>query len=195
MKKIIIAAAIFLLWAMPVKAFYLSSSTGNKTSAVEENIEIRVAKATSTDSMAMIKLHFNNVTVLSWTDNSSLMSSPTCAGGVKFLTNDICVDVSNTASLPFVDNILLGTVRVKWGSLGSATIVKVTGNGYYNGSITTEQLGNAGSYTITAGGIPLTALELPIDNELMLSVVGLSIAFIGIGLKIYLQDAKRQAKY
>ena len=193
MKKIFLtalAAFAFLSLTLPVEAIYLSSGSGNKASNTEENMTVLAAPAVAGDSIATVRLHFTNVAVVSWTDNSNLLSIGACSGGTKYTSTDVCVDLSNTAG-PYVTGTLLGTVKVRWGNLGSATIVRTTGNGYYDGNTFSEQLGTAGSYNVVAGtGIPPTALELPFDNELFLSVAGLALIFIGAGIKIYLGGAR-----
>jgi len=201
MKKLLAAAVILLVWASPVSAMYLVPGTGNKTTGVTESIEVRAAPITSTDGQATIRLHFNNVTVVSWTDNIVLTALGSCnTQGDEFTATDVCVTTNNVGVAPLVYGSLLGTIRVTWGGLGAATIVGVTGsdsvnNGYYNGTTHSDQLGNLGVYTVTTGAIPPTALELPINYELVFAVAGLVLIFMGAGLKIYLSDAKKQAQY
>lgn len=163
-----------------VNAVYVSPSTGNKLIGGEETIKVYASPVSTGDTVVRLKLNLQNATVLDFT--TALLPFGTCyPSGSTDNSTDVCVDLVKTSGDPFNQGDELGSIRVKWGSAGTATITRLSGNGYYNGVTLTEQTGVAGTYVV--GNIPSTSLELPIDSRIVLIAFGAITIFFAFYLK------------
>jgi len=186
-----ITAVIFsiLVLLAPVQAVVLSPASGSKAAGAEENIRVLATPFTATDTVARLNLHLTNATVLDFTTTFDAFG--TCyPSGATDNSTDVCVDLTQLDGSYIQNGEELGVIRVRWGSPGTATIVRMAGTGYYNGSVFNEQLDVAGAYVI--GDIPPTALEL--DNRTIISILGIALVFIGIGLRVYIKDNYNENK-
>lgn len=163
-----------------IKALSLNPSGGNKAAGATETIKLVASPASTTDVVVRLKLHLENATVVDF--SSSLSAFGTCEpNGGNFTDTDLCVDLAKLAGSYIQNGEEIGSLRVKWGSPGTATITKLTGTGYYNSTTLAESLGVAGTYVI--GNVPNTALELPIDSRIIFIFLGLASIYAGVNLK------------
>ena len=182
-KKLLTTFSVVILLALSasdIKAVTLDPSGGNKGAASVETIKIIASPASTTDVVVRLKLHLENATVVDF--SSTLSAFGTCEpSGGNFTDTDLCVDLAKLAGSYIQNGEEIGSLRVRWGNPGTATITKLSGTGYYNSTTLVESLGVAGTYVI--GNVPNTALELPIDTRIILIFLGLASIYAGVNLK------------
>jgi len=193
MKKIAVILCFFFIFVVNVNALTLNPSSGNMGRGTTSTINIYANPGTVSDVIATMRLAFNNATILSFTKGTSFDTAlGVCAGGATDNGTNLCIDVAKLSGT-ITNNELIGTMSVRWGNTdGTATIVKQTGNGYYNGTVFTSNVGTAGTYTV--GEIPRTPLEININSEIIVAFSGLTIMFAGIYLFQFLSNEKRTKK-
>ncbi len=176
----IILIALLSINVTQISAVSLNPSGGNKNQGALETIKIIANPASTTDVVVRLNLHFENATVVDFT--STLNAFGTCfPSGSTFTSTDVCVDLAKLSGSYIQNNEEIGSVRVRWGNAGTATITKMSGTGYYNTTTLAESLGVAGTYVV--GYVPNTALELPIDSRIVIILIGLASIYAGINLK------------
>lgn len=188
MKKFIFFLLSVLLFTVSAKAYYLSPANGNQLMGSSSTIKIYASPATTTDMVAMIRISLNNATVTSFSQGSNITAAPgACNGGTQFTSTSVCVDLGKSS--PFTNNELIGSFTVTWSSSPSTAIAtKITGSGYYNGSVTSPSIGEVGNYTV--GSIPATPFTPDLLPEILLATSGLIVMFFGIYLIQKINDEK-----
>ena len=190
MKKILFFVFGVLVFSLSTKAYYIEPASGSMTKGGTKTIRIFASPATTTDDVVSIRMGVTNAIVTGFTPGTTFTSiSGVCPpSGTQFTDNTICVDLGKV--LPLTAGELLGTFTVDWANVnGTATISKISGSQYYNGTDESPSLGTAGTYTL--GTIPATPFAPELMPEIYLAAGGLVMIFIGIYLFQNLKDEKK----
>jgi len=192
MKRLIFIILGFLLFTLPIKAYYLSPADGNQLMGSSRTINIYASPVTPTDATVTIRISITNATVTSFTQGSSITAAPgACAGGTQFTANSVCVDLGKSS--PFINNEKIGSFTVTFANTPSTSVAtKTTGSVYYNGTVTSPSIGVIGTYSV--GTIPSTPFTPEIMPEIILATSGLIIMFFGIYLVQKINDEKKLSK-
>jgi len=192
MKRLIFIILGFLLFTLPIKAYYLSPADGNQLMGSSRTINIYASPVTPTDMVAMVKINITNATVTSFSQGSGITAAPgTCSGGTQFTTTSVCVDLGKSS--PFTNNEKIGSFTVTFANTPSTSVAtKITGSGYYNGSVTSPSIGVIGNYSV--GTIPSTPFTPELMPEIILATGGLIVMFFGIYLIQKINDEKTHSQ-
>jgi hypothetical protein len=187
MKKILFYVFGVMIFMLSTKAYYLNPATGTMQKGGSKTISVFATPGTVTDDIVRVRMSTTNATVTAFTPGPSftIIAGVCPPDNARFTGTTVCVDLGKTT--PITNGELLGTFTVTWANIsGTATVTKTTDSSYYNGSVVTNSLGVAGTYTL--GTIPATPFTPDLLPEIFLATGGLGMIFIGIYLFQYLKD-------
>jgi len=187
-KTAFFSLVFMLIFTWPIQAITVSPSSGSKQTNTTATLSLYANPVAGEDTVK-IDLAFTNITVLGFSAASLPFVFGECTGGAQYTSSHVCVTLAQDSG-DFTSNQLLGTVSVRWGSVGTASIV-ATDNNVYVGSASVDGLRiNAGTKaTYTIGTLPATPLiEKTVDKYLL---IGSGLALISIGLYLKKKTEKQ----
>lgn len=167
------------LFLLNVKAVTLSPNSGTRQANGTETITL-IANPINGETLVKLDLTFANATVLDFDPNSSVFSLgafPECTNGQTYSATQVCASLASPQAIP--NGAVIGTVSVKWGASGTATVTAGTGNLY---RLTQDRIDSGLKATYSLGSIPATPLLETKPQEVFLIVTGSFLLLSGIYL-------------
>lgn len=148
-----------------------------------EEVIIKATPRTENDTVALVRLSFDNATILDVQPLHELTLG-TCTDGKLFTAHSICADVSQLEHFKPGDPLL--KVRIQWGEEGGSNITADTGNGYYDGiNINTDEVYMA----VDIGGVlPITGEEVPDNSVAVFVLLAMGLVFILVILIVFTKN-------
>lgn len=163
---------------LAVSAITLDPSSGNRQANTESVITIRPNALTGEQSI-QLRMQVTNAQIISFSVDDRFVAIAQCAGNVPYTSTQICADMASTTPINNATDVI-GTMRVRWGNVGTSTISTISGNAYFT---TTDRpdVGIKGTYTI--GNIPNTPLISAETDKYLLMAAGFGLIVFGAYLR------------
>lgn len=170
-----------LLFSGNVYAVTLSPNSGTRQANATDTISI-YANPLNGEDLVRLDLTFVNATVLDFDPNFDVFEAavgPECSNAQTFDSTHVCVSLISAQAIP--NNALIGTVSVRWGTSGTATVTAGLNNLYRLEPDNRIDSGLKATYTL--GSIPATPLLETKQQEYLFIATGALMLIIGLYLR------------
>ena len=155
-----------------------AQDTNFRTALTIETIPLLATPITPNDTVAQLRLSFENAQVIDFTP-AGFEISPACENNKVISNNKLCVDVKNTDG--FKQGEILGNIKVRWGNdTDESSIIMDETNGYVDATETNIKSGLLLKYPITNVDNPTPTFSSNQSILIMFFLFGLLLVIFGV---------------